>query len=70
MRGKVSTRYLKLREKGWNDLGLAKSLSKIEEIISGKLGLKTAEEIVEGFISRLLEFKISAGTDCACAHNQ
>ena len=61
MRGKVSTRYLKLREKGWNDLGLAKSLCKIEEIISGKLGLKTAEEIVEGFISRLLGLSKTSG---------
>jgi len=51
---KVSERYLKLREKGWNDLGLAKSLCKIESLIGDKLGLKTADEIVEGLISRLL----------------
>ena len=52
---KESDRYLKLREKGWNDLGLAKSLCKIERIIGDKLGLKTADEIVEGLIGRLLE---------------
>ena len=51
---KVSDRYLKLRGKGWNDLRLAKSLCKVEGIIGDKLGLKTAEEIVEELIGRLL----------------
>ena len=61
MTEKVEDIYLKLRGKGWNDLGLAKSLCKIEEIISGKLGLKTATEMVEELISKLLELSRASG---------